>query len=109
VTEPPSDHPNGRIVVRIDADIAELVPTFLENRRKDVTNLRAAIVSRDFRTLQLRGHSMKGAGGGYGFDRISEIGAELETCARTEDLDCASRWVDELEAFLDRVEVVYKS
>jgi HPt (histidine-containing phosphotransfer) domain-containing protein len=109
VTEPGKEQPGGKIRVEIDPDIADLVPGFLENRRKDVANLREALAGGDFRTVHLRGHSMKGVGGGYGFDRISEIGAELETCARSEDTDGARRWVDALEEYLDRVEVVNSS
>ena len=63
-----------RITVRIDPDIKELVPGFLDNRRRDVARLQELVTAGAFAEIRLLGHSMKGAGGGYGFDRISELG-----------------------------------
>ena len=49
---------------------------------------------------------MKGAGGGYGFDAITDIGAALEEAAKDNHHEKALRGVSDLVAYLDRVEVV---
>lgn len=74
-----------RIPIRIDPDIEDLVPGFLANRRKDVLRLDALVAAGAYADIRLLGHSMKGAGGGYGFDRISELGAAIENAALRED------------------------
>ena len=51
---------------------------------------------------------MKGAGGSYGFQAITDIGAALEQAARSTDTDTSRKWVGELSRYLDRVEVVYE-
>ena len=56
--------------------------------------------------MRLLGHSMKGAGGGYGFDAITDIGAALEEAAKDNNPGKALRGVSDLVAYLDRVEVV---
>ncbi|HZC67063.1 MAG TPA: Hpt domain-containing protein [Nitrospirales bacterium] len=71
-------HRDEKILVRVDPEIAELIPGFLANRRKDVTAMLDAVQRSDFETVRLLGHSMKGAGGGYGFDAITVIGGALE-------------------------------
>jgi HPt (histidine-containing phosphotransfer) domain-containing protein len=99
---------DDKIVVRVDTDLRELIPGFLNNRRNDVTALLAALEQGDFETVRAMGHRLKGDGGGYGFDAISEIGRDLEQAAKDRSQKEIKRRVGELAAYLDRVEVVYE-
>lgn len=103
----PPQSPNPRIPVRIDAALEELIPTFLANRRRDVDTMRRAVADSDFAVLQTLGHRMKGDGGGYGFEGISEIGAILEGAAARKDRESILRQIDKLGDYLDRIEVVF--
>jgi len=67
--------------VPVDSGVAELVPGFLANRRKDVGAITASVEQGDYENVRILGHNMKGSGGGYGFARITEIGALLEGAA----------------------------
>jgi len=51
------------------------------------------------------GHSMIGSGASFGFQTITDIGAALEREARSADADASRKWVSELSAYLDRVEL----
>ncbi|MEO8104448.1 MAG: PAS domain S-box protein, partial [Betaproteobacteria bacterium] len=95
-----------RISVRVNPTYADLVPGFLQNRRNDVVAMLGALDRRDFETVAHLGHGMKGAGGSYGFDAITDIGASLEQAGANADNDAARKWVEELTRYLDRVEVV---
>jgi len=68
-------------LVRVGSSLAELVPGFLESRRRDVEKIAAALERSDFDNVRVLGHNMKGSGAGYGFSRITEIGASLEQAA----------------------------
>ena len=68
-------------LVRVGSSLAELVPGFLESRRRDVEKIAAALERSDFDNVRILGHNMKGSGAGYGFSRITEIGASLEQAA----------------------------
>ncbi|MBF0260753.1 MAG: Hpt domain-containing protein [Magnetococcales bacterium] len=96
-----------KIVVRIDADLAEIAPGYLENRRKDLEQMPQALASGDFNLLRTLGHRMKGSGAGYGFDAISEIGRAIEEAAKRDDPSGVEYGVAELAAYLERLEVVY--
>jgi HPt (histidine-containing phosphotransfer) domain-containing protein len=98
----------GKIFVTIDPDLADLVPGFLANRGKDLITLRAALEQDNFDIIRTLGHRMKGDGGGYGFNRISEIGAVLEQAANRQDKPAIARQLHALSDYLARVEVVYK-
>jgi CheY-like chemotaxis protein/HPt (histidine-containing phosphotransfer) domain-containing protein len=96
-----------RNVVRIDADLSDLVPNFLEHKRDDVQKIAAAIEAGDYETLSQVGHKMKGEGGSYGFDAITMMGGALEEAAKIKDQAAVRHWASELTAFLETVEVVY--
>lgn len=96
------------IVVEIEAWVAHLVPRFLENRAKDVTDLRAAIADRDFDLIRELGHNLKGAAGGYGFTDLGELGVRLEAAAADRSLDSAAACADALATYVKRVKVVYR-
>ena len=96
------------IHVEISRDLEDIAPIFLENRRKDLQTLRVAVGAQDFATLQTLGHRMKGDGGGYGFDAISQTGARLESAAKQQDLPTIKHCIVELEDFLNRVTVFYR-
>lgn len=97
---------NERIVVHIDPDIEDLIPGFLENRKNDVKTIEDSLRREDYETIQRMGHSMKGAGGGYGFDEITDIGARIEMAAREKNSDEVLRQVQALSYYLERVEIV---
>ena len=97
-----------RVTVSVDPDLEDLVPGFLENRRKDAAALIQANQTRDLKTVRLLGHRMKGDGGGYGFQAISEIGEALEQAACREDWKVIGQKTDALSTFLAQVDVVYR-
>ncbi|HMU55556.1 MAG TPA: Hpt domain-containing protein [Nitrospira sp.] len=108
MTQPSQSSDSNFITVVIDPDLEEILPIFMRNRRRDVGTLRIALDESDFKTVRLLGHRMKGDGGGYGFDAISEIGEVLEQAAIREDRPVITQQTDKLDDFLDRVQVVYR-
>jgi HPt (histidine-containing phosphotransfer) domain-containing protein len=96
-----------KIIVTIEAEeIAELIPGYLTNRRKDLDLLREAVLNQDFEAIQSIGHKMKGSGGSYGLERISEIGSQLELSAKALNLPAIEQEIFNLSDFIERVEIV---
>ena len=98
----------AKIILHLDPDLEDIVPGFLENRRKDVDTIIGCMEKSDLETIRILGHRMKGDGGGYGFDSISAIGEALEQAALRRDHATIRERTSELASFLHRVEVVYK-
>ena len=99
---------NDKIVVNIDPDLADLIPGFLSNRKEDIVKLKSALANENIDDLRSIGHSLKGVGGGYGFQKITEIGAEIENCAKENNLQPIEDLIDILEDYLGRVEIIYQ-
>jgi HPt (histidine-containing phosphotransfer) domain-containing protein len=105
-----SDHPAYDTPFRIvpDPDLADLVPDFISRRHADLALLTAALSAGDLATIRATGHSIKGSGGGYGFDGLTEIGARLESSGAAGDADAAAEALHDLADYLENVEVVYE-
>ena len=89
-----------KIIVKVDEEIEDLVPGFLENRANDLKLLRNALQAKDYETIRSLGHRMKGSGGGYGFDAITDLGHGLEEASREKDPEEIQRLIRELSHFL---------
>jgi response regulator RpfG family c-di-GMP phosphodiesterase len=84
--------------------IAIRVPAYLQSCRQNVIAMLVALDRVDFETVILLGHNLRGSGGAYGFQAITDIGAALEQAAGSADTDASRKWVSELSSCLDRVE-----
>ena len=93
--------------IRIDSDLKELIPGFLKNREIDIEKIDQALEESDFNTISLLGHSMKGNGSGYGFDRISELGKAIESSARDKNREEIRQRLVDLSDFLHHLEIEY--
>jgi len=60
----------------------------------------------DFEAVTILGHNLRGSGGGFGFQAITDIGAGLEQAAESADTVASRKWLGELSSYLDRVEVI---
>jgi HPt (histidine-containing phosphotransfer) domain-containing protein len=95
------------IRIQIDDELADLIPGYLENRRKDIHSILEALRGGDHEAIRYLGHSMKGSGGGYGFQAITDIGRAIETAAQEGNAEEIRVHVEALMNYLDRIEIVY--
>ena len=95
-------------LVRVLPSLAALVPGFLDGRRRDIVTIAAALQCSDFDGVRILGHNMKGSGAGYGFNRITEIGASLEQAAGRRAPEAIRTQSAELVRYLDGLHVVYE-
>lgn len=95
------------ITVEVDCEVESIVPEFLENRKKDCLLINSLLEVNSFSEIRALGHRMKGAGGSFGFDDISEIGEVIEEAAMAGDKKTISSSVLQLSDYLARVVVVY--
>ncbi len=98
----------GRVTVRIDPDIEEILPIFFGNLREYIKTIGESLKKDDYETIRILGHSIKGAGGGYGFGLITDMGADIEKAADSLDQEAVRANTSQLEDYLDRVDVVFE-
>ena len=104
----PESGSGSAIVVKVDHDLEDLVPGYLHNRENDIKTMAEKIAQGDYESIRMLGHSIKGTGGGYGFDRITDIGKEIEESGKAMSFEGIRRSIDKLADYLHRVRVVYE-
>jgi signal transduction histidine kinase/CheY-like chemotaxis protein/HPt (histidine-containing phosphotransfer) domain-containing protein len=107
-TEPPAPkNTTRRIRVRVEAGMEDVVPSYLDKRRKEIPQYRHALANQDFDTIRILGHKLKGTGAGYGFVDLTSIGAALEQAALRGDIQDIGAKVEEFAQYIDRVALEY--
>ncbi len=84
--------------------LAEQTPAYLANCRQNVIALREALDRSDFEAMAILGHNLRGSGGGFGFQAITDFGAGLEQAASDADQDEARKLLSALSSYLDSLE-----
>ncbi len=62
-------------------DLSDLIPGFIQRRIQDIQKLEVAIQTNDLKTIRTIGHQIAGVAKSYGFEKLTEIGYELEAAA----------------------------
>ncbi|HMS85893.1 MAG TPA: Hpt domain-containing protein [Nitrospira sp.] len=100
ITPPPE-------IVHIDSSFEPLIPRFMANRKKEIVTMRQALSGQDFETVRSVAHGMKGVGGSYGFDRVTELAAAIEQAAKSADATSITRQLHTLEAYVNTIQIAY--
>jgi PAS domain S-box-containing protein len=90
---------------RVARRLAQQVPAYLENCRHNVGVMHAALDRGDFGAVTILGHNLRGSGGGFGFQAITDLGAGLEQSSGEVDHDGTRRLLGELSGYLDQVQI----
>ena len=94
------------ILGSVNPKFADRIPAYLRNCRQNGIVMLDALDRVDFETVKYLGHQMRGSGGAFGFQAITDIGAELQQAAESSDTEASRKWVGELSRYLDRVETI---
>ena len=86
-----------------DPDFAELLDMFFEAIPEKRQILEETYRAGEVDQLRTHAHQLKGAGGGYGFQGLSKIAAELEDSCKANDVDGVGENLDKLLGYLGRI------
>ncbi len=110
--EPPEPSPYDEILnentVYVDPDLEELIPDFIDNMKQEVKQINSYIIKNDMKAIQRIGHSLKGTGGSYGFNEITDIGIEIQEAAKKHDKEAIMKLVSRLDKYLSSVNIIMK-
>jgi hypothetical protein len=94
-----------KIRLHVEPAIRDLVPGFIENRRRDLERMRQALHSGDLAAIRDVGQNIRCFSRVYGFDELTVLGEEIR-CAADE---CSTLRIVHLQGqladYLSRVEI----
>ena len=94
-------------VVEIDADLADLVPRYLNNREADLAFARRLLADGDYWLLAGMAHRIKGSAASYGFHALGEIAQAIGAAANARDADAVDARLHDFDVFIHSVHVEY--
>ena len=97
-----------RAIVRVDSELKELVPQFINHTLRALDTVLAHLKQADYEAIGALCHQMKGDGGGYGLDVITEVGGSIERAAKEKDEAQVRLLAEQLSTYLKNIQVVYQ-
>jgi HPt (histidine-containing phosphotransfer) domain-containing protein len=94
-------------IVAVDADLADLIPRYLNNRQADLIFAGKLLANRDFWLLAGMAHRIRGSAASYGFDGLGEIAQALGSAADAQDAEGVEACLHDYEVFIRSVRVEY--
>jgi HPt (histidine-containing phosphotransfer) domain-containing protein len=93
--------------IKIDPDIKDLVPEYLENLENTIQNMKMWAQESNFEDIVREAHKCKGHGKAYGFSFVSTIGEKIEARGKEKNLDKVMALIKELETEFKDLEIEY--
>lgn len=97
-----------KITIKIDADLKDIIPTFLENRKKDIIIIEKALETNDLSTIESVAHKLAGNAGSYGLPDLGNIGASLENACQREDLAEVQKLHGDYQNYLQNLNIEFE-
>lgn len=83
-----------------DDEWAEMQEMYINHTSKELDKINNQLDLDSLEAIRIFGHNIKGSGGMYGFNEITNIGLQIEIAAKASDLDSIKSSLSELETFL---------
>ena len=83
-----------------DDEWAEMQQMYVNHTSKELVSIMEGLETKSFDLLRTFGHNIKGSGGMYGFNEVTEIGAVIEAAAKEEDMALIKSNLNSLDSFL---------
>lgn len=99
----------SKVKVEIDADLRDLIPQFVENRKKDIETLTQLVEKNDLVAVSQLAHKVKGASAGYGFNQLSELAAQMEKAAKENNPAPLKDLIKQMRVHFLNIEISYVS
>jgi len=85
-----------------DEEWAEMQEMYIKFTSKELEKIKENMDTATMESLRTFGHNIKGSGGMYGFDGVTELGAKIEAAAKEDKLDDIKSFFNDLNDFLDQ-------
>lgn len=86
--------------VVVDPEIVDLVPMFIEARKKDVNDLEALAMTSNFEEMARICHTIKGIARPYGFPSLEKLAQELESECKNKNSEHANELLHRMQDFV---------
>jgi HPt (histidine-containing phosphotransfer) domain-containing protein len=86
--------------IEIEDEIKDLIPSYLDNRRKDLVLLQEGLLKKEINTIKKIAHKIKGTALGYGQIKLDKIAQDLNMAIDNDDWKEIEDAVNEMQDVL---------
>ena len=97
----------SKIRVQVDKDLADIMPTFLNNRNKDIELITKSLSTGDLAGIESVAHKLAGNAGGYGLADLGIIGREMETSAKQKNMEQVQKLFQKMKDYLANLDIEF--
>ena len=83
-----------------DEEWAEMQEMYINHTSKELEKIKTQLNLDSIDSIRTFGHNIKGSGGMYGFNEVTELGLLIENAAKEGNLDSIKSNLEALEEFL---------
>lgn len=94
--------------IYIDKDLEDVFPGYLDNRHKELIELKTLIDNQDLGKLKVLAHRLAGNAGSYGLAFLSEVGSKMEADCLRNDLSRMNDYFFQIKTYLDELSYEYR-
>jgi HPt (histidine-containing phosphotransfer) domain-containing protein len=95
----------NKVIVEVDEELSDLIPGFLARKRDEANAILDAAQRDDYTVISRLAHRIKGEGGSYGFEKMTEIGRALEDAAKLRNDVSVTHAANELLDYLEHLDI----
>lgn len=90
-----------------DPEFQELIRSYLDYLMDSLVTFKMNCVNRNYSEIRKFAHNLKGSGGGYGFDDLTQLGSDISLATKSEDAKKLDSLVKELEDLIMKKRAKY--
>ena len=91
----------------IDKELEEFIPTYIENRYKDVISIEVLLEEGDLKAIERLAHNIKGNASSFSLDQLGVIGAQLEQAAISKNIQLIKTEKESIFNYLEKLDIKY--
>jgi CheY-like chemotaxis protein/HPt (histidine-containing phosphotransfer) domain-containing protein len=103
----PSENPPPKPLVSpttVNHRFAERIPAYLKSCQQNIVSMHSALAQGNFEPVAFLAHQMRGTGGAFGFQSITDISGTLQQAADRADIEGSRSALRTLSQLLDEIE-----
>lgn len=94
-------------IVYLDSFYLELTDDYLKEELSNIDRIISALENFDFTAVEWFADMIKGHGGSFGFNAITDMGRNIEQAAKKRNIFSIRYWINELIKYVQTVQVIY--
>lgn len=98
----------NRKIIYIDKSLEEIIPQYLENRKKEINQLKESLSKKDFDAISHIGHKLNGNAASFGLQYLGRVGEILEQEGKKKNTSEIKKQIQNMINYINSINIEYR-